>query len=142
MPKDNFIIKGEAVDTHSKKILKKLAQLPNIQVSEGRVNNDELPELFGNATAIILPYVSATQSGIPALAHSFCLPVAVTNVGALPNLIKSGYSGVVLEPDNVTSWPNLLSKQNWTAQKMWLWDNGISNNNNLFKNLEEFRVFD
>ncbi len=51
------------------------------------------------ADAIVQPYRSATQSGVTPLAYHFEVPMIVTNVGGLPNMVEDGKSGLVAEPE-------------------------------------------
>jgi glycosyltransferase involved in cell wall biosynthesis len=46
-----------------------------VELIEQRIHADELPELFGRASAVVLPYTEATQSGVDAKAFGFGLPV-------------------------------------------------------------------
>jgi glycosyltransferase involved in cell wall biosynthesis len=46
----------------------------------------------------VLPYRSATQSGIVQIALSFERPVIVTAVGGLPEAVRPGETGLVVAP--------------------------------------------
>lgn len=48
---------------------------------------------------VIQPYRNATQSGVTPLAYHFEKPMLVTNVGALPDMIRADKSGLVAEPN-------------------------------------------
>lgn len=52
--------------------------------------------LFSAADALVLPYRSATQSGVVALAYQLELPMVATDVGALGSTIKSSGTGIVV----------------------------------------------
>lgn len=52
-----------------------------------------------SADLIIQPYRSATQSGVTPLAYHFEIPMVVTNVGGLPDLVPNGQVGWVAEPN-------------------------------------------
>ena len=47
-----------------------------------------------------MPYISASQSGIIHLAYAFGKPVIATNVGALPEIVNNGRTGLLVEPRN------------------------------------------
>ena len=46
----------------------------------------------------VLPYRTATQSGVTQIAYNFSLPMVVTRVGGLPEIVADGKVGVVCEP--------------------------------------------
>lgn len=65
------------------------------------IDDDEIPELFSAASVVVLPYTSATQSGVISLAYAFGRPVIATNVGALAETVIPGQTGWLVEPNNV-----------------------------------------
>jgi len=61
---------------------------------------DEKVNLFFSVAELIAsPYKSATQSGVAQIAYHFELPMLVTNVGGLPELVPNNKVGYVVEPD-------------------------------------------
>ena len=48
----------------------------------------------------MLPYISATQSGIVQIAYGFDKPVIATNVGGLPEVVLDGKTGYIVEPED------------------------------------------
>ena len=55
-----------------------------------------------SADLVVQPYRSATQSGVTPLAYHFEVPMLVTRVGALPDMVPDGKVGIVCEPDPVS----------------------------------------
>ena len=51
------------------------------------------------ADMVVQPYRSATQSGVTPLAYHFEVPMVVTNVGGLPDLVPDNKVGLVAEPN-------------------------------------------
>ena len=45
------------------------------------------------------PYKTATQSGVTQIAYQFELPMIVTDVGGLPEIVPDGRVGYVCRPD-------------------------------------------
>jgi glycosyltransferase involved in cell wall biosynthesis len=62
------------------------------------VDADEVGALFAAATAIVLPYRNASQSGVVYLAGAYARPLVATRVGALPEVIADGVTGLLVPP--------------------------------------------
>lgn len=69
----------------------------NILFINDFIPNDEVSIYFSAADLCVLPYKSATQSGIKAIADSFQLPVLTTNVGGLAESISPNKNGFIIE---------------------------------------------
>ena len=66
------------------------------------IPDSAVSDYFSAADVCVLPYRSATQSGITATALHFEVPLIVTNVGGLSEAVKGGELGyVVNEPDPI-----------------------------------------
>ena len=68
------------------------------QMVQGYVPDDEVEKYFAASDLVVLPYLSATQSGIVQIAFGFEKPVLVTEVGGLPDVVTNGKTGYVVEP--------------------------------------------
>jgi glycosyltransferase involved in cell wall biosynthesis len=75
----------------------------NIRLVEGYIPDSEVEKYFAATDLVVLPYVSATQSGIAQIAYGFEKPVVVTNVGGLPDIVKNGETGYIVESENETA---------------------------------------
>ena len=62
------------------------------------IPNDEIPVMFAAADAIVLPYRTATQSAVAALAFAYDRPVVATTVGGLAELVEEGVTGALAPP--------------------------------------------
>ena len=49
---------------------------------------------------VVLPYESATQSGIVQIAYGFGKPVVVTDVGGLPDVVSDDKTGYIVPPQD------------------------------------------
>lgn len=82
----------------------KLIQSHNIEdcveVIDSYTPDNEVEKYFAGSDLVVLPYESATQSGIVQIAYGFEKPVVVTNVGGLPDVITDGKTGYVVEEKN------------------------------------------
>jgi glycosyltransferase involved in cell wall biosynthesis len=66
---------------------------------DGYVSDDETALLFGAADASLLPYRSASQSGVVQLSFGYGRPVIATRVGGLPAAVQDGVDGILCEPE-------------------------------------------
>lgn len=64
------------------------------------INDEQVALYFSAANTVVQPYRNATQSGVTPLAYHFEVPMIVTNVGALPDLVPPKL-GMVCEPNEV-----------------------------------------
>lgn len=63
------------------------------------IPDEKVKYYFAAVDLLVQPYKSATQSGIAQIAYHFELPMVVTNVGGLPEIVIDGQSGYVVEPE-------------------------------------------
>ena len=63
------------------------------------VPDDEVRYFFSAAEALVLPYRTATQSGVTQIAYKFDLPMVATDVGGLPEIVLDGRTGIICRPD-------------------------------------------
>jgi glycosyltransferase involved in cell wall biosynthesis len=61
------------------------------------IADEEVTQFFSVADVCVLPYRSATQSGVTAVSFHFEVPVIVTNVGALAETVSRTGGGIVVE---------------------------------------------
>ncbi len=64
------------------------------------VPNDEVAKYFCASDVVVLPYRSATQSGIVQIAYNFNKPVIATNVGGLSETVIHERTGFIVPPAN------------------------------------------
>ncbi len=79
---------------------RQLEGLEGVEVINRWVADEDVPGLFDQADMVVLPYTSASQSGVLAVAAAFGLPVVATRVGGLPEQIIDGKTGLLVEPDS------------------------------------------
>jgi glycosyltransferase involved in cell wall biosynthesis len=71
------------------------------EIHEGFIPSDVVTELFQRASLVVLPYISASTSGILMTAYVFGKPVVATRVGSLPEYVEDGVTGLLVPPADV-----------------------------------------
>ncbi len=71
----------------------------HVSLYSGYLPNSEVARFFSAADAVVLPYTSATQSGIAQIAYNFNVPVIASNVGGLAEVVIDGQTGFVVPPN-------------------------------------------
>jgi len=82
----------------------------NIHFVNKFIDEQDVKLYFSVADLCVLPYKSATQSGIQALANSFCLPVLISNVGGLAEDIVDEKNGFILNDINPLTIQNKIEE--------------------------------
>jgi len=81
-----------------------------IDLIDGFVPDETVEDYFLAADLAVLPYVSATQSGIVQIAYNYGLPVVTTDVGGLPEVVHDGETGFVVPPADAEALATAVSR--------------------------------
>jgi glycosyltransferase involved in cell wall biosynthesis len=95
-----LLVVGEFYDDEQKyrEQIARLGLGDHVRVVADYVPNDRVGVYFSAADAVILPYLSATQSGIAQIAYNFDRPVIATRVGGLGEVVVDGKTGLLVPP--------------------------------------------
>lgn len=98
-----LVIAGEAYGSFEKykKQIAKNKNKERIFTHIRYISDDEVPLFFCSADVCILPYKSATQSGITSIAYHFELPLIATDVGGLKEMVINNVTGKIIETPSV-----------------------------------------
>jgi len=69
----------------------------NVHVFNDYITDDQVPAFFSAADVCVLPYKSATQSGITSIAYHFEVPLIATDVGGLKESIHHQSTGIIVD---------------------------------------------
>lgn len=95
-PNIQFDVVGR-VDSQMQGIVDQLAKEKNVKLNDDYVTDAEMREAFINCDWVIVPYNSASQSGIIIDAYKYSRPVVAFAVGAIPEQVDDGKSGYLVK---------------------------------------------
>ena len=79
-------------------LIERLGLENDIVLHDYFIPDDKIKHYFSAADCVVLPYKTATQSGVTQICYNFCTPVIVTNVGGLAEIVPDDRVGYVCEP--------------------------------------------
>jgi len=102
LPQVHLLVVGEFYEPVApyQELIEHLGIKAHVTLVDQYIPNEEIGLYFAAADVVVLPYVSATQSGIVQIAYNFNKPVITTDVGGLPEVVKDGVTGFVVPAQN------------------------------------------
>lgn len=96
-----LLVVGEVYgdDTKYRTQIERLGLAEDVVFHDSFVPDEEVALWFSAADMVALPYKSATQSGVTQVAYAFDVPMVVTRVGGLAEMVKDDVVGVLAEVD-------------------------------------------
>jgi glycosyltransferase involved in cell wall biosynthesis len=82
----------------------------NIEIRNKLLTTNELIELNQQATIVVCPYLSASQSGIPMVTFLFATAIIATRTGAFTEIINDGENGLLVDSGDVEQLANAIIK--------------------------------
>ncbi len=106
LPEDyQLIIAGEPYGSWDKyrEILESLPGKDRVKVFPEYIRDSEVKRYFSAADVTVLPYRSATQSGISSISYHFEVPMIVTDTGGLRETVGDTGTGIVIDSPDPSS---------------------------------------
>ncbi len=102
LPDAKLLIVGEFYDSPDTylELIGKLNIQKDVVVVNNFVANEEVAKYYKACDLVVLPYRSATQSGILNVAYGFNKPVLVTDVGGLAEFVINKKTGLIVKPNS------------------------------------------
>lgn len=99
-PEIKLIIAGDFAGGRPKydEMIADLGIMEYIQIHDGHIPIPDVEKFFAACDLVVLPYESATQSGVIQASYGFEKPVLATNVGGLPDAVDNMKTGYIVEP--------------------------------------------
>lgn len=78
------------------------------EVISGFMPNSDVARLFKKSTAVILPYIESSQSGVAAIAYGLGTPVIASDIAGLREMINHERDGLLVPPKDVHALANAI----------------------------------
>jgi glycosyltransferase involved in cell wall biosynthesis len=89
-----------------------------LELRDGYASNAEAALLFSACDAALLPYRSASQSGVVQLSFAYGRPVIATRVGGLPSAVVDGRDGILCEPDDPSALAQAIERMGRERERL------------------------
>jgi len=95
-----LIVVGEFYDPIEKyqQLIRRHNLESHVHIDNRYVPNEEVVQIFERADVLVLPYVSASQSGVARIALSNALPVIASRTGGLSETVIDHVNGLLFPP--------------------------------------------
>lgn len=95
-----LLITGEFYDSLEKyqQLARRLGIENHVRIENRYVPNEEVRAIFDGVDVLVLPYLSATQSGVARIALSNRLPIIASRTGGLSESVVEDFNGMLFPP--------------------------------------------
>lgn len=102
LPGLKLIIAGEVYGRSDKylKLIRELGLEASVETHFRYITDTEISGFFQRSQVCVLPYKTATQSGVIATAYSFGVPVIASDVGGLGESVVNNVTGLLVPPNS------------------------------------------
>lgn len=107
-----LIVAGEVYGSFEKyqQLITDGGQEKRIHLFNKYIGDEKVPVFFSAADVCVLPYKSATQSGITSISYHFDLPIIATDVGGLKETIEHMETGLIVNLPEQTAIANSINQ--------------------------------
>ncbi len=99
VPDFRLVIAGRGGDLENHR--QEIASRAYCTLHEGYLSNQDVARIFQQSSIVVLPYIEGSQSGVVRIAYVFGKPVIVTEVGSIPEAVRDGVTGRVVQPGDI-----------------------------------------
>ena len=104
------------------------SNLDYVKLFNRYITASEVAGLLGNCLCTVCPYVDATQSGVVLTSLSAYVPLIVTNVGTMPDVVLDNVYGMVVPPRDKNALAQAIIELGSNQQKLDMFRKNISKN--------------
>lgn len=105
IPEARLLVVGEFYDSEENytNLITQLQLNDKIKIINRFIPNEEIGNYYSICDLVVLPYLSATQSGVLNVAYGFNKPAIVTKVGGLTDSMENEKTGIIVESGSTKS---------------------------------------
>jgi glycosyltransferase involved in cell wall biosynthesis len=102
-PDTTLLIVGENYESIEKyqQLIEKYNLQSKVIIVNKFIANEDIEPYFKSTDVVVMPYYSGTQSGILMMAYGFEVPVVVTDVGGIAELVIPNETGIVVKNNEI-----------------------------------------
>ena len=108
-PDIQFRVVGR-VDKNSMDIIEAIKAEDNVEIINEYISDEQMIDEYKCADVVIVPYNSASQSGVIVDAYKYSRPVVAFNVGAISEQIDDGKSGFLVKEKDIDAFISYIRK--------------------------------
>lgn len=108
-PGVRFSVVGKP-DGESRSVIDAIRGLSNVTALDREVEDEEMKCVFSKASWVLLPYESASQSGVIIDAYKYGKPVVAFDVGAVASQVKDGMTGFLVPGGDISAFVAAVKK--------------------------------
>lgn len=105
LPGFQLIVAGEFYEPKERytHLIDELGVTAHVRIIDAYIPSNEVGQYFAAADVAIQPYLSATQSGVAQVAWQYGVPLIVTDVGGLAEVVPHEKAGLVVPPGDASA---------------------------------------
>jgi glycosyltransferase involved in cell wall biosynthesis len=106
----HLLIAGECYGNKNKylDLIKQLKLVDYITWQDEYIPDDQVVKYFSATDVVVLPYRSASQSGIAQIAYHYNIPIIVSDIEGLKEVVENGKSGFIFKSGNSAELSKIL----------------------------------
>ena len=108
VPDARFLVSAFGEDLQRCLLL--IHEASKFEITEGFVSGEVMATFFQRAALVVLPYLTASTSGVLVTAYAFGKPVVASRVGCLAEYVEDGITGLLVKPTDVNELSSAIAK--------------------------------
>ncbi len=110
--KIRLVIAGDFYESKEEyvKMIDELHIQDKVDIYDGYISDEDIPLFFAASDLVVLPYESATTSGVIQMAYHYNIPVIATDVGEFPDVVIEDKTGYIVKHNDASALAKAIEK--------------------------------